>query len=104
MGSYEKSLVQQMMRDGTPLPDRIVNRPRLSEGLQYILESFFDLDGERHHGNGLQRIPWSSIVRYAKHYDLTFDETEEFVYLITQMDQAVLSRLAAKQKADMAKK
>ena len=99
MGSSEKSIANQCMQDGTPLPDRIQNKPRLFEGLQFTLESFFQLDSERHHGNGLQRIPWSSIVAYASHHGMDYEETEEFIYLIRQMDESVLQRMTKEQKA-----
>ena len=103
MGKVERSIVKDCKQFGTPLPKRIQQKPRLFEGLQYVLESFFDLDSERHHGNGLMRIPWTSIVRYAKHHGFNYEETEDFVYLIRRMDSAVLSRLANEQKDNIKK-
>lgn len=91
------------VNSGRPLPERILNKPVLFEGLQFILEAFFDLDSERHHGNGLQRIPWSSIVKYAKLYEIEDQEFEEFQYLIKRMDGYLLNKLEAKEKASRGK-
>lgn len=91
------------INSGRPLPERILNKPELFEGLQFILEAFFDLDSERHHGMGLQRIPWSSIVNYARLYEIEDDEFEEFQYLIKRMDGWLLDRLDAKEKAKRGK-
>lgn len=99
MGRYEESLIRQSRQVGTPLPNRILNKPKLFQGLQFTLGAFFDLDSERHHGNGLQRIPWSSILRYGLHYELDEDELEDFFYLIKRMDTHLLDKLEAEQKA-----
>lgn len=99
MGRYEEILVRQSRQTGSPLPERIRNKPKLFEGLQFTLEAFFDLDSERHHGNGLQRIPWSAILRYGLHYELDEEELEEFIYLIKRMDIHLLNKLEAEQKA-----
>lgn len=101
MGNVERLIAQQCARSGDPLPQRILEKPELPLGLQFILGAFFDLDTERHHGNGLMPIPWSSILRYAEYQELDEDETEELVYFIRQLDNFILNKLAAEQRARM---
>lgn len=78
---------------GNPLPPRIANAPELSEGLEFYFEAFFELDSERHHGEGLMPIGWWSIVRYGQYYGLNSEEIEDLVYLIRRMDDAHLGRI-----------
>lgn len=101
MGKFEEGLVEQSILLGTPLPDRILNKPELPESLQFVLGAFFDLDTERHHGNGLQRIPWSSILRYADFYEMEDSYKEDFFYLIKGLDIHLLNKLDAEQKAKL---
>lgn len=103
MGRFEKSILDQCTRFGTPLPDRIANKPRLFTGLQFLLESFYELDTERHHGNGLMSIPWSSIARYAKFHGFGYDDTVEFAYLIRELDSAIIALMASEQRSKMGK-
>lgn len=96
MGQFEKSLAAQYARQGRPLPERIQNKPKLRDSLQLTLEAFFELDSERHHGNGLQRIPWSSIINYGRYNEYDSQEMDDFVYLIRRMDNHVLEKLGNK--------
>lgn len=104
MGSaQERSLVQQHLQAGLPLPDEIVNAPRLFEGLEIYFQAFFDLDTERHHGNGLMPIPWSAILRYARYNEFDERQTSDLMFYIARMDSWNLNHLAEKQKADAKK-
>lgn len=99
MGNSEKSLVLQALNTGNPLPQRVLDAPTLFKGLEIYFEAFFDLDTERHHGNGLMPIPWSAILRYAKFQ--TFDErqTRELMFYTSRMDSWYLNHLAKKMEA-----
>lgn len=74
--------------------------PKLRWGLDFYLTAFFDLDTERSHGTGWQRIPWSSIHRYALFYELGEDQTDCLILFIQRMDLAHIDRLEEKRKAD----
>ena len=91
MAGAAKALLPQMQRDGVDLPEDLAAKPSLQRDLVGYLDAFYDLDTERHHGNGLMRIPWSRIVAYAEHYGMDVDET---VYFIRRMDDAHLGHLA----------
>lgn len=80
-----------MERDGVALPVEMVERPKLKKNLLGYLEAFYDLDTERHHGQGLMRIPWSKIVNYARYYGMNVEET---VFFIRRMDDAHIAKLA----------
>lgn len=67
-------------------------------GLDLYLHAFFDLDTERSHGDGLQRIPRSAIVDYAVHYDIVGEQREDLLFYVRKMDNAHLAVLAEKIK------
>lgn len=93
LGSSEQSIAKQAMRSGQELPDRIANAPSLRQGLWFYLQAFFDLDGERSHGMGLGRIPWSAVMAYADYYDLDEEQTELLLQFIRSMDAAHLKQV-----------
>jgi len=95
----ERSLVQQAMRAGEPIPDRIVNAPELHLGCELYLQAFYDLDSERTHAMGLTAISWSSMMQYAIMNDLDEEQTESLIYHVRRMDQDHLKRLAKKNKS-----
>jgi hypothetical protein len=79
-----------MKRDGVPIPDDLAVVPTLPLGLVGYLDAFYELDTERHHGQGLMRIPWGSIVRYGQHYGYNVDE---LLFFIRRMDDAHLENM-----------
>jgi len=85
---------------GQPLPDFLVNAPKLQLGLQVFLQAFFDLDSERSNGMGVTMIPWSSIKNYAQAYDFDTELTEDLIYLVRQMDIAHTKRMEEKSKVN----
>lgn len=86
-------MVQQAVRSGCPIPERVLQAPTLQRGLQLYLQAFFDLDAERSRGMSVGRIPWSAIVRYAEHLDLDEDQTDSLIYFLGAMDAEHLKRL-----------
>jgi len=88
-----------MERDGAVAPKVLKVQPRLPVGLVMYLEAFYELDTERshtitQHGMSVARIPWSSVVRYAKHYEYDVDE---LLFFIRWMDDAYIEHLASEQ-------
>lgn len=93
---HEKAIATQAMRFGHPIPERIANAPELPAGLQLYLQAFFELDSER---SELAPIPWSSIVQYAKAYELDEEQTQDLIDIIRKVDSAHIKRCIEKQKA-----
>ena len=82
-----------MKRDGIPIPEDLSNAPTLPLSLVGYLDAFYELDTERHHGQGLMRIPWSAIVRYGQYYGYNVDE---LLFFIRRMDDAHLENMRKK--------
>jgi hypothetical protein len=65
-------------------------------GLELYLVAWFDLDSERGMGFGLGPIPRSAMVAYAHEYGLSFEQKEDLLYLVREMDNDYLRRQAKK--------
>lgn len=88
-----------MERDGAAPPQVLTDQPRLPVSLLMYLEAFYELDTERAHtvtmhGMTVARIPWSSIVKYGRHYGYDVDE---LLFFVRKMDDAHLEHLASRQ-------
>jgi hypothetical protein len=94
--SIEQNILKQAIRFGQPIPERIINAPELRLGLRLYFNAFFDLDAERSHALALTPIPWTSIMHYARAYELDEEQTEDLVYFIRYMDNVNLDRLRKK--------
>lgn len=98
MGPIEKDLAIKTRREGEPLPERIAKAPRLYMGLEFYLDAFHDLDGERNHAFGYQRIPRSHIVDYAVEKGLSREGMADLIFLIRRIDEAHIERLKELEK------
>lgn len=85
-GDKEEFLIAQAKKARAPIPERILNRPELLPGLEFIFNAFNDLCSERQMSMALGPIPWSVIDQYARRYNLDSESYEVFKYLIRQMD------------------
>lgn len=81
-----------MRRDGVEIPEQLAQQPTITVDLLCYLEAFYELDTERAHGLALVRIPWSSVVGYAREYGY---DRDELVFFIRRMDDAHLDKLRA---------
>jgi hypothetical protein len=93
----ERKIVEDSRRFGDPLPDKIKNKPHLFLGLSLYLNAWFELDPERSHHHGLERIKRSTIFEYANDYGLSEEQTEDMIFYLREMDTAHLDRLKARQ-------
>lgn len=84
MGSIEQNIVNQALRFGQEIPEKIRNKPRLLFGLDLYLNAYFDLRPEAKDGI----IPWSSSIEYAKFYEFDFEDTETMIYMMHEMSSA----------------
>ena len=96
MSKYESSIMDQVKRSKTPVPDRIKNKPVLRLGLGLFLQAFWDLNSERSVGEITGSIPWSSVVFYCEYHGFEYHESEELLYFVKRLDEAYLSYKAKK--------
>lgn len=89
MGTAEQNIINQCANSGEELPEEIANRPQLLFGLSFYIKAFDDLDTERSHSMGVTQIPWSKIVNYAHIEGMDKQETQDFVYIIRKVDDAL---------------
>lgn len=87
MGKIEKNIVRQSLRFDRSIPDKIVNSPKLNQGLQLYLEAFFELITERSVGMEVGYIPRSVIIEYARFYEFDDEQTYCLLYIIQYMDR-----------------
>lgn len=80
-------------KSGQPIPPAILNKPTLNEGLDLYLKAYFALDSERTHAEGARPIPWSKMVLYAETYGFDEDLLDDFVHLLTALDNANMVRI-----------
>lgn len=68
-------------------------------GMVFYYNAFFNLNTERHFdGKIVNSLSWYSVQRYAEHYELDFNESEIFHFLIEKMDNAYCEEIHKKIK------
>lgn len=86
---------------GLPVPESIVNAPKLRSGLEFFYKAFWDLNHDRDVGMAEGGIPWSAIDRYAQRYEYDdIDDFERLVDLIRLIDIAYRKYSEDAQKSD----
>jgi hypothetical protein len=80
----------------------VTDAPTLFLGLEFVYSSFWDLSSDRSVGMGTGPIPYSSIIRYADRFNLSSEETEEFAYLLREMDSEFLDYIAQQREKEQA--
>jgi predicted ferric reductase len=65
---------------------------------QFYVDAFRELGSNRQIGMGLGPIPFTSIVEYAKIYEV--EDIVDFIYIIREMDNEYLRIQANEQKSD----
>ena len=83
-----------------PTPDAMKNAPELWPGLDFYLTAFFDLDSQRSNGEHISPIPWLAAEQYCDVFKLSETEKYEFHRIIRMVDQAHMSKVASKRKAE----
>lgn len=78
--------------------------PKLRYGLQFYIDAFLDLDTERCHAMGWQRIPWHAVWQYGTAHRLNSEQMDDLVTFIARMDVAHIARLDEKRQAERAQK
>jgi hypothetical protein len=87
----EKSVLDQCIRSGAPIPERIAGAPELLRGLSRYWEAFLELGTCRTWGSGPGPIPWEAIQKYAQANGFEpGDEFDELLQHMRAMDEAYL--------------
>ncbi len=86
------------MRSGNPIPDRILNAPRLTQCLEFFYDSFWVLNSCRSMGMTLGPIPVTAIIQYGKMYDCEGQLLDDLVDYVLLLDQIFLQRMNANAK------
>lgn len=89
-------IVNQCMREGIPLPQRIENAPSLLPGLELYYIAFTDLMASRQTGFGLGPIWWDTIQRYCDVHGIVGEQAEDMHYHIREMDTVYMKHHSKK--------
>ncbi|MCX8588563.1 MULTISPECIES: hypothetical protein [unclassified Gilliamella] len=93
MNGKDEDIIRMSQQMGQAIPDKIKNKPELDEHLEFYYQAFLDLDTTRSHSMGPTPISWLAIIEYARFYQLDNEDTNDFVYLIREMDKVNLKHV-----------
>jgi len=99
-GPVEQTILEQSMRQGMPLPQRIAEAPSLQIGLQLFWDAYMELSTCRMAAMSVGPIPWTAIMDYAKAWELDPYQTEDLMDIVRAMDNAYLTWEAKRTKRD----
>jgi len=85
----EQLIIDQCKRFKLPIPDGILNKPKLLPGLELYYEAFLELNNDRS-GNGIR---WESIACYATFYGFDEEQTDDLLTHIRAMDAAFMKQV-----------
>lgn len=98
----EKMVEKQARNEKKPIPEWLDKKrrekPELGFGLSFYYNAFFDIGSERPPSEMVWNISWSSIQRYADHYEMEFDQAERLHFIIRKMDNAYIEFMSEKGK------
>jgi len=97
-GHIEQQIIEQAVRSGLPIPNRIENAPSIWPGLELYYLGFMELTSSRQVGFSVGPIPWLAIEQYCVMKGLDEEQTEAMHHHIIQMDTVYLKHHAAKNK------
>ena len=71
---------------GMPLPQKYIDKPELTPGLEFYWRAFWELSTDRGVGMGEGPLPWTAMDRYGLRYDLYDEDFDRFVLVMKGMD------------------
>jgi hypothetical protein len=86
-----------------PLPDAILNKPKMAPGLEFIWRAFWEMSTDRDFGMAEGPIPWSVMDRYALRHEIEDDEFDRFVLMIKSLDSVYIEHRTKQQNKKMKK-
>ncbi|MFQ1018072.1 hypothetical protein [Gilliamella sp. BG7] len=93
MGGEDDDLIRMAKQMGRDVPDKIKNKPQLSDDLIFYYQAFIDLDTTRTHNMSPTPISWLSIIEYARFHQLNDEDTNELIQIIRAMDRVNLKHV-----------
>lgn len=98
-GHIEQQIIEQAVKSGQPIPNRIENAPSIWAGLELYYLGFLDLNSSRSFGMALGPISWVVIEQYCRLKGLDEDQTEAMHHHVAAMDKVYLEHMDKKSKA-----
>ena len=83
-------MIEQALQWGLPIPDLVLNKPILAEGLEMYMDAFWTLSSCRSVGMGMGPIPWDSVLRYGTLLALDEEHQADLEFFISRLDSAFL--------------
>jgi hypothetical protein len=71
---------------GMPLPQKFIDKPKLTPGLEFYWRAFWELSTCRAIGMSEGPVPWTAMDRYALRYELEEEDFDRFVLIMKGMD------------------
>lgn len=68
----------------------LLDRPQLEPDLDWVLEAFWDLSGDRQVGFSLGPIPWTAIDAWCRRHRVAGTAFDRFHWLLRQLDREFL--------------
>lgn len=96
MGKLERTIFKNY-REGDQIPERVLNAPELTMGLELFYNGFHTLQSTRgalYASEG--PIPWLAMKEYCDEYEIYSDQRLDFYELVSHMDAAYLEFKAKK--------
>lgn len=105
-GDIEKTVLNQMIKNGENIPDVLLNKPELkSQYLYFYLHTFRILESERPASQYcVMPIPITKIIEYGNFLNLGYDELNIFIHIIKEIDDYVVDYWNDKMKNERNKK
>jgi hypothetical protein len=89
----EQQIIEQCVRAGWDLPEKITNAPSLSPGLELYYMGFMDLISSRH---GSSPIWWITVQEYCERAGCDEEQTEAMHLHLRNMDAVYLKQVTKK--------
>lgn len=86
-GPTEKAIFERSVRYKMPLPESLKNAPSLFLGLEFYYNAFRRLSTCRQSSMGISGIDYFTCVRYCDEHDIYDQDREDFITIITGMDE-----------------
>lgn len=98
-GPVEQGIIAMAVRQGRPIPKKIMEAPQLFMGLELFFVAFLALTDERQVAWGEGAIPWRAMREWCDANEISEDTRADVFYFVKQLDGAYLRRSAEKRKA-----
>ncbi len=95
-GPSEQKIIEQCIRTGWDLPEKIANAPSLYPGLELYYVGFMNLMSSRQTGFGPGPLWWTTIQEYCNIQNLDEDQADAMHVHLKAMDLVYLKQAVKK--------